>query len=141
MESSLKITPYLYFNGNCEEALNFYSEVFSGILDRIERYATAPMPVPEDYKNKVMHARLSMGNDSLMFCDVFPGESIRTSGNIELTILPTSEEEARSIFNRLAEGGNIVMPLEMQFWGALYGKVQDKFGIKWMVNYETGEGG
>jgi PhnB protein len=134
----MKLIPYLTFPGNCEEALNRYQKIFNGTLSDVSRFGDNPNPqLPDDQKNKIMHARLAFGDNILMFSDTMPGGTIDFGNGISLSIGLTDETEARSIFSQLAEGGNITMPLEKQFWGALFGMVKDRYGINWMINCEV----
>jgi len=136
----MNLVPYLHFDGNCEEALNHYKECLGGEIVGIQRYDSAPMDVPENHKNKILHARFRFGNNMIMASDVFPGEGITNDSRVELAINLSDEERTKTIFKKLSSGGTVQMPLEKQFWGALYGKFDDKFGIRWMVNCELKEG-
>lgn len=134
------VNPYLTFNGNCEEAFNFYKSVFGGEFSTISRYKDMPSdePIPESEKEKIMHVYLRLSKETaLMGCDAsgFCGE-VNDGDNISLSISAESEEEARSIFDALSAGGLVTMPLEKVFWGALFGSFTDKFGINWMISHE-----
>ena len=133
----MKLIPYLSFPGNCEEALNHYQKIFNGNISDVSRFGET-FPVPDDQKNRVMHARLAFGDNMLMFSDNMPGKSVDFGNGISLSIGLTDEAEARSVFGELAESGKITMPMEKQFWGALFGMVTDKYGIHWMINCEVG---
>jgi len=130
----MELTPYLHFAGKGEEALNFYKDVFDGEITMLSRYKDAPMPADEDWKDKVMHARLSFGKSMIMISDGPKGWQSPAGGNIQLSLEIEDEEKLKQVFNKLAAGGNITMPLAKQFWGALFGMVTDKYGIGWMVN-------
>ena len=130
----MRLTPYINFAGNAEEALNFYANALEGKVAFMQRYGESPVPSDEDYKNKVMHARLEFNDNILMVSDVFKGQPVSTNGNIQLSIEMFDESKMREVFNTLAEGGRITMPLEKQFWGAIFGMLQDKFGVSWMFN-------
>jgi len=131
----MKLHPYLNFAGNAEEVLNFYKDALGGEVVMISRYGESPMPSDEDWKQKIMHARLQFGDDNLiMISDTMKGNSISTHGNIQLSIGLNDEEKTKRIFDQLAEGGKVTMPLAKQFWGDLFGMLQDKFGISWMLN-------
>ena len=131
----MKLIPYLNFAGNTEEALNYYQEVFNGTIHDLNRFGDM-FPPEANYKDKIMHARLEFGDNMLMFSDGMPGSPIDHGNGIYLSIGLNDEVQARSIFDQLGEGGRITMPLEIQFWGALFGQVMDKFGISWMINCE-----
>jgi len=131
----MKLHPYLNFAGNAEEVLNFYKDALGGEVVMISRYGESPMPSDEDWKQKIMHARLQFGDDNLiMISDTMKGNSVSTHGNIQLSIGLNDEEKTKRIFDQLAEGGKVTMPLAKQFWGDLFGMLQDKFGISWMLN-------
>src|SRR5438105_3638655 len=82
----MKLIPYLNFAGNAEEALNFYSDVLGGSIVLIKRYAEAPMPTDEDYKQKILHARLEFDNNMIMISDAFKGQPVSTNGNIQMSV-------------------------------------------------------
>jgi len=134
--TSLTLIPYVHFNGNCEEALNTYKKVFNGSYEA-QRYGDAPMQVPDSHKQKILHARFQFGNNTIMTSDVFPGQQVSDSERVMLSVGLTDEAEARRIFEQLSEGGQVTMPLEKQFWGALFGQLTDRFGIRWMINCEN----
>lgn len=137
------ISPYLTFNGNCEEAFNFYKSVFGSDFSYIGRFKDMPdnpeFKIPKSAKEKIMHISLPisdetaiMGSDS---SDSF-GKATVIGNNVSISINANSEEETTRIFNELSVGGKIKMPLSKTFWGALFGMFTDKFGIHWMVNCE-----
>lgn len=134
------INPYLTFNGNCEEAFNFYRSVFGGeFTGGIMRFGkgTEQMPVPENESNLVMHVTLPIGKTVLMGSDTSAAHGRTVEGsNFSISIIADTEEEANKIFKGLSAGGKVTMPMEKTFWGAYFGMFTDKFGIKWMVNYD-----
>ena len=133
----MKMNPYIHFAGDAEDALNFYQKCLGGEIITMQRYGDSPMPCDDDYKNKIMHARLLFGEENLlMVSDVFKGQPVSTEGNIQLAIGMNEPEEMKVVFNKMAEGGEISMPLAEQFWGALFGMLKDKFGVSWMFNCE-----
>ena len=134
----MKLTPYLYFAGNCEEALDAYQKIFNGTIHDVSRYGDT-FPVDESYKGKILHARLTFGDNLIMFSDAMQGKEIKHEGGIHMAIGLTDEAQANSVFEQLAIGGEVEMPLEKQFWVALYGQVIDVFGIHWMLNCELPE--
>ncbi|PTN09787.1 VOC family protein [Mangrovibacterium marinum] len=138
-----KVSVYLNFNGQAEEAFEFYKEVFqTEYLDPIARFADVPeeehLPeLSEDDKNLVMHVSLPItGGFVLMGCDApaSMGMQAAVGNNIHLNLQPDSRDEADRLFNALAEGGTITMPQADMFWGAYYGSLTDKYGIHWMIN-------
>jgi PhnB protein len=137
------INSYLTFDGNCEEAFNFYKSVFGGQFPMVGRFGDMPPaegmpPLPEDAKNRIMHITLPISEETiLMGSDTMPGVHVHKIGNnISLSINTNSREEAERVFHGLSEGGNVTMPLSDTFWGAYFGMWTDKFGINWMVNYD-----
>ena len=130
----MKLTPYLNFAGNAQEALDFYANALDGKVVYMQRYGDSPMPGDEDYKNKVMHARLQFGDNLIMVSDAMKGYDVPTKGNIQLSIEMDDVAQQEKVFNRMAEGGKVTMPLSDQFWGARFGMLQDKFGVNWMFN-------
>ncbi len=140
-----KLNPYLNYDGQAEEAFNFYKSVFGGeFLGGIHKMGNAPGTenLSEDSKNRVMHIALPIGEDLLMASDLIPefGQTLVKGNNHNISIFPDSREEADRIFNALSAGGKIAMPLEDQFWGDYFGAFEDKFGIKWMINYSKDSG-
>ncbi len=133
------LNTYLNFNGNTEEAFNFYKSVFGGEFLVVQRYKDSPgcdgMPV--DDQEKLMHIALPIGGNILMGTDITAPMPPATLGTgISLSVDATSEEEAKRLFDSLSAGGTITMALEKTFWNALFGMATDKFGIQWMVNYD-----
>jgi PhnB protein len=131
----MRLNAYLHFGGNAEEALNFYKNILKGNIFSITRYGESPMPVDEDWKNKIMHARLEF-DDSLLFISDGPKGYSSSHGNISLSLETSNVQHGEDVFNKLAEGGQVVMPMADQFWGARFGMTTDKYGIMWMVNCE-----
>jgi PhnB protein len=132
----MELIPYLHFAGNAREVLDFYANAFEGKVVMLQTYGDSPMPADEDWKNKVMHARLQFGNNMIMVSDVMKGQPVSTNGNIQMSIGMDNEAETEKVFNKMAEGGKVSMPLAKQFWGATFGMLEDKFGVKWMFNCE-----
>lgn len=135
------VNPYLSFNGNCEAAFNFYKSVFGGEFTYLSRFKDMPseQPIPDTEKEKILHMLLPIGSGTiLMGSDTSEVFGIRTKfgDNISLSVNTDSENETQRIFNELSAGGQIIMPLEKMFWGALFGHFTDKYGVLWMINYE-----
>ncbi len=135
-----KLNPYLNFPGNTEEAFNFYKSVFGGEFTMLQRFKEIPggtEMAPED-QDKLMHVSLPIGEGTvLMGTDALEsmGQKLTMGNNFSLSLHPDSKEEADRIFQALSEGGTVDMPLADAFWGAYFGMLTDKFGMKWMVNY------
>jgi len=133
----MKLTPYIHFAGNAEEALNFYKDVLNGEIVMLSRYGDSPVPADEDYKQKIIHARLVFGENMIMISDTFKGNAVHTNGNIQLNVDVPDKLQLETVFGKMAAGGKIMMPLQDQFWGATFGMLQDKFGVNWMFNHTT----
>jgi len=137
------INPYLSFNGNCEEAFNFYKSVFGtewcGDIMRYKDMPPSPeFPMPKEMENKIMHIALKIGkHNDLMGADMCEGfgPTPVAGSNFSICITADTEAEAKRLFSELSAGGQVTMPLEKQFWGALFGCCTDKFGIGWMVSF------
>jgi PhnB protein len=134
------INPYLNFDGNCEEAFKFYQSIFGGEFTGRSRFKDIPGQ-PSSDGERILHISLPIGNTILMGSDrnAHMGSGI-LGNNMHVSIQPSSKEEAEGLFNGLAKGGNITMPLADTFWNATFGMLVDKFGIQWMVNYEYPQG-
>lgn len=130
----MKLVPYLNFEGSCEEAIDYYASIFNGKIVYKDYYSTSPMDVPESHKDKVMHCQLDFGDNVLMACDAFPGQTVSNGDGIVLSVGFDLETEAAAIFSKLAQDGTVTMPFEQQFWGAWLGQVTDKYGKSWMIS-------
>ena len=133
---STTITPYLFFSGRCEEALNFYQKAIEAQIDMIMRFNESPEPTPPGmlqagFENKVMHASFRVGGACLMASDGCDDNTKFDGFRLALTL--ANEAEAHQAFNALAEGGSIQMPLSKTFWSPCYGMLTDKFNVGWMV--------
>ncbi len=138
----IKLNPYLNFNGNCEEAFNYYKKVFGGEFSYFSRMSDMEnKDITEEDKNLIMHISLPIGRDVLMGSDVSTAMKpiFRQGNNNYISLSPTSKEEADRLFNELSDGGEIEMTMEEMFWGDYFGSFRDKFGIYWMINYYLGE--
>jgi PhnB protein len=134
--SKTTITPYLFFAGRCEEALNFYCDALGAQIDMMMRFDESPDPVPPGmlqagFEKKIMHASFRVGEVSLMASDGCDDKSTFDGFRLALTV--PSEAEAHNAFNALAAGGTIQMPLCKTFWSPCYGMITDKFSVGWMV--------
>ena len=141
-----KVSTYLNFNGNTEEAFNYYKSVFGTELQgEISRFGDIPPqegmpPMSDQLKNKVMHVALpTIGGHLLMGTDAVEemGFQLKQGNNVYIALHPDSRAEADKLFNALAEGGKVEMPLAEQFWGDYYGSLTDRYGIGWMINTDA----
>lgn len=134
--STLSITPYLFYSGHCEEALNFYRHAIDAKIEVVMRFHESPDPVPpgmlqSGFENKVMHASFTVGGVRIMASDGCDNQSKFAGFRLALTA-PT-EAEAHRYFDSLAQGGTADMPLTKTFWSPCYGMVTDRFQVGWMV--------
>lgn len=130
------ITPYLFFGGRCEEALEFYRQKLGAEVDMVMRFDESPQAPPPGmlqagFEKKVMHYAFRIRGVSLMASDSCDDKPKFDGFNLALTV--PSEEDAKSAFEALADGGTVRMPLSKTFWSPCYGMVSDRFGIGWMV--------
>lgn len=132
------VNPYLNFNGNTEEAFNFYKSVFGGKFAMLMRFKDTPgcEDMPEVEQNHIMHIALPIGNNVIMGTDVPKSMPQVTFGSsISLSVHVDSREEADRVYAGISDGGEATMPMQDMFWGDYYGMLTDKFGIQWMVSY------
>ena len=131
----MQMNAYLSFSGDCEAAFKFYAECLDGKIGEIFRYAATPLAeqVPANWRNKVMHGSLAIGEHVLMGGDVAPDRYEKPSG-FSLSLQMKSTTQAERIFDVLAKDGTVVMPLEKTFWAARFGMLVDRFGIPWLIN-------
>lgn len=127
--------PYLAFDGNATEAMQFYQRIFGGRLDLLTFGDTPGCDqFPPEAKNLVMHASLSHGAAVLMASDTPPGMAYEKPQGISLAVSYTDLAEAQAIFDALAEGGQVKMAMAETFWAERFGMATDRFGITWLVN-------
>ncbi len=134
------INPHINFNGNAEEAFNFYKSVFGGAFTKIIRFkdlSSTEHPLAENEANKIMHIALPIGNSSLMGNDVpeFMGRVNETENRSKIFVSAESREEADKLFNGLSAGGTVEVPAGDSPWGSYFAMFRDKFGIEWMVEF------
>jgi PhnB protein len=132
----MKVNPYLTFGGNCEAALNFYREALEGEIVSLSYFDSTQMPVPEEYKKKVLHGVLQFGQSVLMASDSLPEHPLTVGNNVSLSVDFAEPADMEAKFNALAAGGQVTMALQDTFWGARFGMLTDQFGIRWMLNCE-----
>ena len=141
----MKVHPYLNFDGQAEEAFNFYRSVFGGEFMSHKKMTDGPGSenLSREDQDRTMHISLPIAEGTiLMASDVIKtsGHGLETGNNLHIMLSPTSKEEADRLFEGLSRDGDIEMHLEEQFWGDYYGSFTDKFGIKWMVSYNGEQG-
>jgi len=131
------IHPFLRFNDEkCREAMNLYKECFGGELDFMT-IGSSPMAkeMPDDKQHLIMHSTLKKGDWTLIGSDMMRDKAV-IGDNVGVSAECESEEEIKRVFDKLAQGGDVFMPLEDAFWGATFGMVTDKYGVEWMLNYQ-----
>ena len=132
------IQPYLFFNGRCEQAVEFYREALGAEVEMMMRYKESPQPpppgrIPPGFENKIMHTSFRVGETTVMASDGCSGEKPSFEG-FSLALSVGSETEADRVFAALADGGQVRMPLAKTFWSPRFGMVQDRFGVGWMIS-------
>jgi PhnB protein len=137
-KSNTYVQPYLFFNGRCEEAVEFYRNALEAKVEMLSRFKDAPEPgmAQPEMENKVMHASFRIGETLVMASDG-RGDGQPNFEGFSLAITVPDEEKADKIFNALADGGKVTMPLEKTFWAPKFGMVEDRFGVGWMVSVEN----
>lgn len=138
MPSRALIQPYLFFRGQCEEALDFYQSTIGAETLMLMRYHEAPEQPPAGmlapgFEKKVMHAAFRIGESTVMASDGCGGPDERGFDGFSLSLTLPDEAEARRAFAALAEGGSVTMPIAETFWSPCFGMLTDRFGLGWMV--------
>ncbi|HVQ38424.1 MAG TPA: VOC family protein [Pyrinomonadaceae bacterium] len=133
----MQLNPYLLFNGQCEEAFKFYEQVLGGKIEALNTRAGLPAEggVPPEWRDKVLHAYMTIGDTVLMASDAPPGNYAQPKG-MYISIRVKETAEAERIFHALAENGTVQMPIAETFFSPRFGMLIDQFGIPWMVNCE-----
>jgi PhnB protein len=132
----VEVNPYITFNGNCREAIEFYKNALEATVLFSQTFGESPMSSmgPAD---KIVHCSMQIGDSTVMMSDDPRPDAPSGGGNISLAIGLNDPERAKLFFGNLAEGGLIIMPLQKTYWAEAFGMVTDRFGIKWMVNCEA----
>lgn len=131
-----QLQPYLFFNGRCEEAAEFYRQALGAEETMMMRFSEIPpseaSPVSPDSSHKIMHMSLKIGDTTIMMSDGMNDGQPKFEG-FSLSLTTSGEDEARRLFGLLAESGEVQMPIGAKFWSPCFGMVADKFGVSWMV--------
>ncbi len=131
------IQPYLHFDENCREAMNFYQGLFGGELVLMPiGDSPAKDQFPKELHQQVLHASLKNGEFNIMASDMCGQGALNQGNSVQLSLDCSSEDEIKDLYQKLSEGGKILDDLKEQFWGALFAMVIDKFGVRWMLSYE-----
>ncbi|MFN2426994.1 MAG: VOC family protein [Candidatus Binatia bacterium] len=133
----MQVHPYLFFHGRCEEAVEFYTKSLGAHDVELMRFSDSPEPTPPDmlapgYDNKIMHGQFKVGDLVVMVSDG-SRESAQTFAGFALALSVPTEADADRVFNALADGGKVGMPLAKTFWSPRFGMLSDRFGVDWMV--------
>lgn len=134
----MKVVPYLFFEGRCEEAIEFYKTTLGATVNMLMRYKDSPDQsgcgdIPGD---KIMHASITIGEDGVLMSDGRCDEPMKFEG-FGMALHPANEEDAARYFNALLDGGTVVMPLTKTFFSAAFGMLKDRFGVHWMIVVPT----
>lgn len=134
----MKLNPYLMFNGQCEQAFKFYEQCLGGKITAMMTYGEAPDPTmveqtPPEWRSKIMHTSLTLGDQELMGSDSPPNYHEDAKG-FSVSINLNDPAEAERIFHMLATDGTVQMPLQQTFWAHRFGMLVDQFGTPWMIN-------
>jgi PhnB protein len=137
------IQPYLFFNGSCEQAVEFYCKALGAEVEMMMRFKESPEPpkpgmVTPGFENKIMHTSFRIGQTTVMASDGCSAEKPSFQG-FSLSLAVTSETEADRVFAALADGGQVRMPLAKTFWSPRFGMVADRFGVGWMISVVPAE--
>jgi PhnB protein len=135
----MKIIPYLFFNGTCEDACKFYEKALGAKIEAMMRFKDMPgsdNPSPPEHMDRIMHARMSIGGNTVMASDAMGGHYNKPQG-FDVNLNVDTPEEAERLFKNLSEGAQAIhMPIAETFWAQRFGALTDKFGTPWMVNCE-----
>lgn len=134
-QTKVQLAPYIFFYGRCEEALDFYKNVFGGSYEAM-RMGDSPMAdqIPPEARNKIMHASFTAPGLTFMASDGDLTKAIDSeAGNISLALSYTDAAEGERVFKALSAGGKVKQPLDAAFWGGKFGNFDDRFGIEWMI--------
>ena len=133
----MKFNPYLLFNGQCESAFKFYEKCLDGKIVAMMPHEGTPAEshVAPEWKKKILHAALAIGDNLLMGSDA-PPDQYKTPQGFSVTVQIKDPTTAERTFQELAEGGTVQMPLQETFWASRFGMVVDRFGTPWMINCE-----
>ena len=142
------VNVYLNYDGNCEDAFNFYKSVFGGEFAYVGRFKDMPpsddggKAVSEEEGNRIMHISLPISQETMLMGSDTGGEwasSYKQGNNFSISINANSKDEANHLFNGLSQGGQVTMPLANTFWGDYFGMLTDKYGVNWMMSFNENQ--
>lgn len=138
----MSVSIYIYFNGNCREAVDFYAKSFRVEKQPVMTFGDIPAnpahPIPEGANDLIMHTFLVIHGTKFMFSDVLPGLPFMAGNHVSIVINSKDTEEIEDIYRKLIKGGKATMELQETFWSKCYGSLTDKFGIDWQLSYDNG---
>ena len=125
---------YLFFDGKCEEAFNFYAQCFGAKIGALARYAMMPGndPALADWGDKIMHGSIMVGGTAVLGSDAYPGRYDKPQG-MRVTLTLDTPAEAERVFKAMSEGGTVTMPIQETFFAKRFGQLTDRFAIPWMI--------
>jgi PhnB protein len=131
----MQVHPYLNFNGNCKEAFQFYEKALGGKIEMIQTHEDSPMKdhVPPNWNEKILHARMRIGDTILMASDS-PPDAYRKPQGLYVSLNIEEPEDADRIYNSLVKGGSAQMPIQETFWAKRFAMLSDRYGTPWMIN-------
>lgn len=134
----MHVNAYLHFDGQCAEAFKFYEQCLGGKIEALLAHEGTPAAkcVPDEWRKKIMHARLVVGDQALMGCDA-PPEHYRKPAGFSVSLDVKEPREAERIFQELAKNGSVQMPIQETFWAVRFGMTVDRFGVPWIINCAT----
>ncbi|MFC7392948.1 VOC family protein [Scopulibacillus cellulosilyticus] len=137
----LGIYPYLIMNGNGQEAVKFYENALDAKVLGVQTFGDMPEnpEIPNEAKDRVLNAHLKVGDTDLMLSDTFPGKPYQIGSQVTVAITINDVEKSKEVFEKLQEGGQVLMPLQETFWSPSYGQVTDKFGVTWQISTQTSD--
>ncbi|MFC7370770.1 VOC family protein [Fictibacillus iocasae] len=132
------VNPYIVTNGNGKEAVDFYVEALNAEILSLQTFGQMPEdpdhPIPSEAKDRVMNAQFKVGDTILMLSDTFPGMPYQLGQQVSIAIHIDTAESAKTVFEKLSEGGKVTMPLQETFWSPAYGQVTDQYGVQWQIS-------
>lgn len=131
-----KLSTYLTFNGQCSEAFHFYEKILNCKISFMQTFKHSPMSdqIPKEYENQIIHATLILEDQILMASDSMPGKPYEEMKGFSLSLNYPTASEAKNVFEKLSEGGQMIMPLQKTHWAEAFGMFRDRFGTPWMIN-------
>ena len=131
------VVPYLYFDGQCEEAVVFYQGILGGKVSEIMRYKDQSEPdLPAFLRDRILHVELEVDGQFFYFSDTMGDNDPIIGNNVQVNLNLDNEDSIRKVYAEMSDGATIKMPLQDTFWGAIYGALTDKFGVSWSFNYQ-----